>query len=80
MTSDGDEGIIVYDTNVNILVPNDQFEATTVYLIQVAAVNVIGQGPVRETILSKGFWVFDNVGLSFDKWSPSTIKCTNTCN
>ena len=55
VTSDGDQGITVYDTSVNIHVANDQFEAITVYLIQVAAVNVIGQGPVRETILCKGF-------------------------
>ena len=47
MTSDGGQGIIVYDTSVIIHVPNDQFEAVTVYLIQVAAVNVIGQGPFR---------------------------------
>ena len=55
VTSDGDQGVIVYDTSVDILVPNDQFEATTVYLIQVAAVNTIGQGPVKETILSEVF-------------------------
>ena len=53
VTSDGDQGIIVYDTSVTIHVPNDQFETTAVYSMQVAAVNVIGQGPVTETILCK---------------------------
>ena len=46
MTSDGDQGIIVYATNVTI-------EANVVYSIQVVAVNVIGQGPVSETTLSE---------------------------
>ena len=53
VTSDGDQGIIVYDTMVTINVTNDQIEADAVYSIQVAAVNVIGQGPVSETTLSK---------------------------
>ena len=52
VTSDGDQGNIAYDTNVNIIVSNDQFEENAAY-IQVAAVNVIGQGPVTETTLSK---------------------------
>ena len=55
VTSDGDQGIIAYDASVNIHVANNQPEAIAVYLIQVAAVNVIGQGPVKETILCKGF-------------------------
>ena len=46
VTSDGDQGIIVYDTSVTINVTNDQFEANAVYSMQVAAVNVIGQGPI----------------------------------
>ena len=53
VTSDGDLGIIAYHTNVNINVCNDQFEENAVKLIQVAAVNVIGQGPLTETTLSK---------------------------
>ena len=53
VTSDGDQGIIVYDTSVTIYVPVDQFEVNTVYFIQMAPVNVIGQGPVTESILSK---------------------------
>ena len=56
MTSDGDQGIIAYDTTVTINVTNDQFIANSVFVIQVAAVNVIGQGPVSETTLSE-FWV-----------------------
>ena len=60
VTDIGDQWIVVNETSVNIHVPNDQIEAIAVYLIQVAAVNVIGQGPVRETILSAGksFWSF----------------------
>ena len=58
VTSDGDQGIIAYDTNVTIHVSNDQFEANAVYWIQVAAVNVIGQGPVKETILCEWFFEF----------------------
>ena len=53
MTSDGDQGIIVYDTSVIINVSNDQFETTAVYSIQVAEANVIGQGPVGETMLNQ---------------------------
>ena len=53
VTSNGDQGIITYDANVTINVTNDQFEANAVYSIQVAAVNVIGQGPVIETIFSE---------------------------
>ena len=53
VTSDGDQGIIVYDTSVTINVTNDQFEANAVYSMQVAAVNVIGQGRVSETTFSK---------------------------
>ena len=56
VTSDGNQGIIAYDTSVTINVTNDQFEDNAVYSIQVAAVNVIGQGPVSETTLSE-FWV-----------------------
>ena len=40
VTSDGDQGIIVYDTSVTINVTNDQFEANAVYSMEVAAVNV----------------------------------------
>ena len=54
VTSDGDQGIIVYDTNMSISVSNDQIETTAVYAIQVAAVNVIGQGPASEIIFSEG--------------------------
>ena len=53
VTSDGDQGIITYNSNVTINVFNDQFESNAVYSIQVAAVNVIGQGPVNETTLSE---------------------------
>ena len=53
VTSDGDQGIIAYDTSVTINVTNDQFEANALYSIQVAAVNIIGQGPLRETTLSE---------------------------
>ena len=53
VTIDGDQGITVYDTSVTINVTDDQFEANAVYCIQVAAVNIIGQGPVRKTTLSK---------------------------
>ena len=53
VTSDGDQGIIAYDASMTIHVSNDQFEANATYFIQVAAVNLIGQGPVTETTLSK---------------------------
>ena len=53
VTCDGDQGIIVYDTSVTIYVTNGQFNTTPIYFIQVAAVNVIGQGPVNETTLSE---------------------------
>ena len=53
MTIDGDQWITAYDTNVNIIVSNDHFEENAAYSIIVAAVNVIGQGPVMETALSK---------------------------
>ena len=53
VTRDGDQGIIAYDTSVTINVTNDQLEANAVYGIQVAAVNVIGQGPVSETTFSE---------------------------
>ena len=53
VTSDGDQGIIVHDTNVTINVTNDQFKVNAVYSIQVAGVNAIGQGPVSETTLSE---------------------------
>ena len=51
--SDGGQGIIVYGTSVTISVSNNQFKANAVYTMQVAAVNVIGQGPVSETTLSE---------------------------
>ena len=53
VTSHGDQGIIALDINVNINVCNDQFEQNAVKFIQVAAVNIIGQGPLTETTLSK---------------------------
>ena len=53
VTSDGGQGIIVHDTSVTVNVTNHQFKANAVYSIQVAAVNVIGQGPVNETTLSE---------------------------
>ena len=53
VTSNGDQGITAYATNVNINVSNNQFEENAVYSIQVAPVNVIGQGPLTETTLSK---------------------------
>ena len=56
VTSDGDhQGITTYDTSVTIKVINDHFAigANVVYSVQVAAVNVIGQGPVSETTLSE---------------------------
>ena len=69
VTSDGDQGIMAYDTSVTINVTDDQFEADAVYFIQVAAVNIIGQGPVRETTLSKCFLEFSiEIGLLFSKW------------
>ena len=55
VTSDGDQGIIVYDTSVTIYVNNDEFEASPTYTIQVAAVNVIGQGPLKKNTFSKFF-------------------------
>ena len=58
VTSDGDQGLIVYDTSVTIYVTNDQFEVNATYTIQVAAVNVIGQGPLSETTLSEYFLSF----------------------
>ena len=51
VTSDGDQGIIVYDTSVTINVTNDQFEVNAVYCMQVTAVNVTGQGPISQTTL-----------------------------
>ena len=57
VTSDGGQEIIItYDTNVTINVANDQFQTNTIYSIQVAAVNVIGQGPVNVISFSE-FWV-----------------------
>ena len=53
VTSDGDQGIIVHDTNVTINVASDHFQTNAVYSIQVVAVNVIGQGPISETTLSE---------------------------
>ena len=53
VTSDGNQGIIAYDTSVTINVGSDLFEANAVYSIRVVAVNVIGQGPVSETIFSE---------------------------
>ena len=53
VTSDYDQGIIAYDSSVTIHVPNDNFEANAVCSIQVAAVNVIGQGPASEITLSE---------------------------
>ena len=54
VTSDGGQGIIIaYDINVTINVANDQFETVAIYSIQVAAMNVIGQGPVSETSFSE---------------------------
>ena len=53
VTCDGDQGIIVYDTSVTIYVTNNQLNTNAIYFIQVAAVNVIGQGPVNETTLSE---------------------------
>ena len=58
VTSDGEHGIIAYDTSVTINVSNDQFEENSTYSIQVAAVNILGQGPVTETTLSKCFFEF----------------------
>ena len=67
VTSDGDHGIIVYDTKVTIHVSDDQFEASATYSIQVAAVNLIGQGPVTETTLGKCLFDFSvEVGVFFD--------------
>ena len=53
VTSDGDQGTIVHDTSVTINVTNDQFKANAVCAVKVAAVNVIGQGPVSETTLGE---------------------------
>ena len=58
VTSDGDQGIVAYDTNVTISVSGYQLEANAIYSVQVAAVNLIGQGPVTETTLSK--YLFGN--------------------
>ena len=67
VTSDGNQGIIAYDTNVTINVSNEQFEANATYSIQVAAVNPIGPGPVTETTLSKCLFDFSvELGVSFD--------------
>ena len=53
VTSDGNQGIIVYATYVTINAPSDRFEANSAYSLQVVAVNVIGQGPDRETTFSE---------------------------
>ena len=58
VTSDGDQGIVAYDANVTIHVPNDLFGTNAVYSIQVAAVNVIGQGSLNEAILCKDYLIF----------------------
>ena len=57
VTDVGDLGIVVNDTSVKIHVSNDQISSIAVYWIQVAAVNAIGQGPVRETILCKALQI-----------------------
>ena len=57
VTSDGEQGIVVYDANVTIHVPNDQLGTNAVYSIQVAAVNVIGQGPLNGAILCKDYLI-----------------------
>ena len=56
----GDQGIIAYDTSVTITVSYDQIKAIAVYSTQVAAVNIIGKGPVRGTIISKCYSEFLN--------------------
>ena len=56
-----DQEIVVNDTIVEIHVLNDQIKVITFYWIQVAAVNVIGQGPVRETILCEAFSLYSSV-------------------
>ena len=43
----------MHNTNMTINVTNDQFKTNTVYSIQVAAVNVVGQGPISKTTLSE---------------------------
>ena len=53
VTSDGDQGIIVYDTSVTINVASDHFQTNAAYSIHVVTVNVIGQGPISETTLSE---------------------------
>ena len=53
VTSDGEQGICANDANVTINVTNDQFDAMFVYAIQIAAVNIIGQGSISETTLGE---------------------------
>ena len=77
VTSDGDQGIMAYGTSVTIDVTDDKFEADAVYSIQVAAVNIIGQGSFRETTLCKCFLEFPiGMGLLLGKGWYSIIKCT----
>ena len=77
VTGDGDQGIIAYGTSVTINITNVQFVASAVYVIQLAAVNVIGQGPVSETTLRE-FWVISGkkVILYGAKFSRNMI-CTD---
>ena len=55
VTSDGDQGIIVYDASFTINVTNNALKANVVYSIQVVALNVVGQGLVSETTLRNYF-------------------------
>ena len=69
VTSDGNQGIIVYVTNVTINASSDQFQANSAYSMQVVAVNEIGPGPVSETTFSEF-----NFELSVE--GKSSIRCT----
>ena len=78
VTSDGDQGITAYDTHLNINVSNDQFEENAVYSIQVAPVNVIGQGPVTKTTLSKCCLEFSvEFGSNLINDNYPNLKCTS---
>ena len=56
VTDIGYQEITVNDTSVKIHVSNNQIKAIAVYWIQVAAVNIIGHGPVSELFCVRLFY------------------------
>ena len=70
VTSDGDQGIMVYDISVTINVNDDQFDEDTVYSIQVAAVNIIDQAQLEKPLYVRAILSF-HLKLDFyvvSKW------------